>query len=116
MVTIEAEIWGSGPPPGALGERLKEAFVALQDAQIKEEVLHGQVRGTLAKKLGREVLDLDVLDEADVETARQKVLAQLAAQGVRGTVDVKVEGAGGERKVMIRVEQECPDGGAAEGP
>ena len=113
-VAIDAEIWGNGPPPGALAGRLQEAFPALGDAHIKEELLHGKVRGTLAKKLGLEVFDLDLLASTDVEAARQKVMEQLLAQGVEGKVDVQIEGSGGERKVMIRVERECPDGGAEE--
>jgi len=110
-VFVDAEIWGDGPPPGELAGSLKEKFPQLADAHINEELLHGKVKGTLAKKFGHDVLNLDVLSTDDVETARQKVLAQLHAQGIDGKVDVQIEGSGGERKVMIRVERECPDGG-----
>jgi hypothetical protein len=112
--SIDAEIWGRGRADEPLAERIKAAFPGLKDAQIKEELLQGKVRGTLVKKLGHDVLDLDVLDTADEETARQQVMEQLLARGVKGNVEVEVLGGSGERRVKIKVEQEeCePDAGA----
>ena len=110
-VEIRAEVWGTDLPAGPIAEALTRELPALKGAEIKEKHLQGKVRGTLGEKIGRDLFDIDVLDEADVETARRQVMEQLAAQGVEGKVDVKIEGDGTKRKVMIRVEQEdCEPG------
>lgn len=106
FVTLDAEIWGSGGRDEPFAPRLVKEFPALANAEIKEEILHGKVRGSIAMKLGHELLDLDVLDHDDVETARQKILAQLRAKGLDGKMDVRVEGGEGERKVIIQVEKQ----------
>jgi hypothetical protein len=108
-VEIRAEVWGTDLGP--LAEALRKELPALKGAEIKEEHLQGKVRGTLGEKLGRDLFDIDVLDETDVAKARQQVMEQLAAQGVEGKVDVKIEGDGTKRKVMIRVEKEDCDPG-----
>jgi hypothetical protein len=110
-VEIRAEVWGTDLPEGPLAGALQKELPALKGAEIKEEHLQGKVRGTLGEKLGRDLFDIDVLDEADVAKARQQVMEQLAAQGVEGKVDVKIEGDGTKRKIMIRVENEDCDPG-----
>jgi hypothetical protein len=59
---------------------------------------------------------LDVIDEDDVELAKEQVMKQLAEQGVTGKVDVDVQNDGpGKRKVRVRVEREdCPPDEAGE--
>jgi hypothetical protein len=110
-VEVRAEVWGTNLPPGPIAGAIQKNLPALSGAEIKEEHLQGKVRGTLGEKIGRDLFDIDVLDEADVETARKQVMEQLAAQGIEGKVDVKIEGDGTTRKVMIRVEQEdCEPG------
>jgi hypothetical protein len=108
-VEVRAEVWGTNLPEESLTDRIRQAVPALKDASIKEEHLQGKVRGTLGAKIGHELFDIDVLDETDVETARQQVMAKLAASGVEGKVDVQIEGDGSQRKVKIRVEkqEEC---------
>jgi hypothetical protein len=100
-------MWGAGPADEPLSGRLTQAFPALAAAQIKEEPLHGKVRGTLGRRIGHEVLDLDLIDRADVETARRQVLAQLQARGVSGQATVEVE-RGEHDVVRVRVEQREP--------
>lgn len=111
VATLEVRVWGDDLPEGPAAERIRAAFPALAGAEIKEEALAGTVRGTVGAKLGRELFDLRTLDEEDVEATRQKVMAQLAAQGVEGKVDVQIEDEDGRRKVKVRVErEECPPG------
>jgi hypothetical protein len=108
FTTFNAEIWGGDSHDEPFGPRLKKAFVALADADVREQMRYGRVRESLAKKLGHELLDIDFeIDHGDVEAARKKVMADLKAHGVDGKVDVQVsDGDGGERRVIIRVEGE----------
>jgi hypothetical protein len=115
-VEVRAEVWGTNLPEASLTDRIRQAVPALKDATIKEEHLQGKVRGTLGEKIGHELFNIDVLDETDVETARQQVMAELAARGVEGKVDVQIEGDGKQRKVKIRVEQEECDPPEGEPP
>lgn len=109
-VDIGAEIWGTDSHDAPLAPMVKKEFPALANADIKEEVLHGKVRSSFASKLGHDLLDLDLVDKSDVETAKQRVMEQLKAKGIDGKVDVKVDDADGERKVIIKVEKEVEDG------
>jgi hypothetical protein len=111
FIEVRAEVWGTELSEAPLAEAMTKALPALKGAEIKEEHLQGKVRGTLGEKLGRDLFNMDVLDQSDVETARRQVMEQLAAQGVEGKVDVKIEGEGKKRKVMIRVENEDCDPG-----
>lgn len=108
-VSVHLDVWGSALPEGPLGDGIRKTFPALKDAAITEEDLQGKVRGTLGEKLGHDLLDLDLIDATDVEAARQQVMEQLAASGVQGAVDVKVENEGGKRKIQVRVEREDCD-------
>lgn len=109
-IAIELDAWGDGLPAGPLAGRLQEALPGLAGASIEEEPLTGKVRGTLGEKLGHDLLDLDVLDAEDVEEARQRLMAELRAQGVGGQVDVQIEDeGGGKRKVKVRVQAEAWD-------
>jgi hypothetical protein len=111
-IVVAMDIWGDNLPQGSLGDKIKAKIPSLENAKFQEEILTGQVRGTLGAKLGHDLLNLDVLDTDDVETARLKLMQQLAASGVQGKIDVQVEGDGNERKVRVRVEQEeCADAG-----
>lgn len=111
-VAFKAEVWGQDIGDEPLGERMKRALPALADAKIVEEPLEGKVHSTLGRKLGHDLLDLDIADQQDVEKVREQILAQLAAQGVEGKIDVEVEGDGiHQRRVKVRVEnEECEPG------
>lgn len=107
LTAVHAEIWGGDPSLPLMGPRIKTAFPALAGVDIKEQELHGTVRESFAKKIGREMLDMD-LDHADVETARQEVMKRLRAGGVEGKIDVDVKGGPNERQIRVRVESEKP--------
>ncbi len=112
LVSVHLELWGDDVPKTSMEAKVKEAFPSLASAKFEEKELHGHVQGTLGKKLGYEFLKLDVLDDDDVETARQKLIAELRNQGIEGQIDVQVDDSGGKRKVKIRVEsEECPSPG-----
>jgi hypothetical protein len=111
VTTLELRVWGDDLPEGPAADRIRAAFPALAGAEIREAALAGTVRGTVGAKLGRELFDLETLDREDVEETRRRVMAQLAAQGVEGKVDVQIEDEEGKRKVKVRVErEECPPG------
>jgi len=107
-VAIRVELWGEHiDESGALAESLKKALPELASAKITEETLSGKVKSTAIQKLGHDLFDLDITDEKDVDAIREKILADLAAQGVTGQVDVQVEGDGThEKKVKVKVIQE----------
>lgn len=108
--TLQIEAWGNGVANQSFAEKIRTAVPEVANAQIREEVLEGKVHGTLGEKLGHDLLNLDVIDENDVEAAKEQVMKQLAAQGVTGKVDVDVQNEGpGKRRVKVRVErEECP--------
>lgn len=110
QATLEIEVWGNGLSKEPIAEKIRAAVPEVAKSKIDEEVLEGKVRGTLGEKLGHEWLNLDIIDESDVETAKEQVMKQLAAQGVTGKVDVDVQDEGnGKKKVKVRVEREdCP--------
>jgi len=109
---LAIEVWGNGLSKSGIADKIRAAVPELAKAEIREEVLEGKVHGTLGEKLGHDWLNLDVIDENDVEAAREQVMKQLAAQGVTGKVDVEVHNEGdGKRKVKVRVEREdCEPG------
>jgi hypothetical protein len=112
-VAIRIEAWGEDLDDGEpLADRLKKALPALASAKIVEEPLSGKVKSTLGRKLGHDLFDLDITNEKDVEAIREKILADLAAKGVEGKVEVEVEGDGvHEQKVKVKVIQEdCEPG------
>ena len=92
--SIELDTWSDARPEGSAADRIRARFPALAAAEIQEEPLEGTARETVGKKLGHALLKLDVIDAKDREKARQQVMAQLAAQGVKGEVDVEIEGGG----------------------
>lgn len=100
--TIELATWGDTPPEGSAADRIRAKYPALAAAEIHEEALEGTVRETLGKKLGHDLLNLDVIDQKDKEKARQQIMAQLAAQGVEGKVDVEIEGDGDVQTVEVQ--------------
>jgi hypothetical protein len=106
---MHLDLWGSGMGEAPIADQIRKAFPALKGATIEEEKLQGHVRGTVGKKIGHDLFDLDVINTTDVEEARKQVMAQLAAKGIEGAVDVKVEDDGSKRKVMIRVEKQDRD-------
>ena len=109
QVIMHLDLWGSGMGEAPIADQIRKAFPALKGATIEEEKLQGHVRGTVGKKIGHDLFDLDVINTTDVEEARKQVMAQLAAKGIEGAVEVKVENDGSKRKVMIRVEKQDRD-------
>lgn len=104
---LQIEMWGHGLSKEPVADKIRAAAPELAKAQIHEEMLEAKVRGTLGEKLGHDILNLDVIDENDVEVAKEQILKQLAEQGVTGKVDVNVQNDGpGKRRVKVRVEQE----------
>ena len=110
--TFDIEVWGNGLSKAPFADEIRAAVPELAKAEIREEVLEANVHGTLGEKLGHDWLNLDVIDENDVEAAKEQVMKQLAARGVTGKVDVDVQNEGdGKRKVKVRVEREdCEPG------
>lgn len=109
QVEAHLDIWGSDLPNESLAEKLRKELPALSGAEIKEQALSGEVRGTFGEKIGQELLHVNMLDKAEVEAARQQVMQKLASEGVKGKVDVKIEGDEKRKRIEVRVENEDCD-------
>jgi len=117
-ITVQVEAWGKEIGDEPFAGKLQKALPALASAKITETPLSGKVESTLGKKLGHDLFNINITDDQDVEVVRQKILAQLVAQGVEGKVNVEVEGDGvNERRVKIKIcqEDECPPEPTEEG-
>jgi hypothetical protein len=100
---IRMRVWGPGVPAD-LEEELAGVFPQLEVAELTSHPLEGRVRTTLGRRLGHQWLDL-ALREDDLERARADLLAQLAAEGLEGDVDIEIREHDGHQEVRVRVEQ-----------
>ncbi len=115
QMVIHFDLWGDGLAEQPIAEKLKEKVPALAKADIREEIVSSEVRGNFGEKIGQELLHVNMLDEAEVEQARQKVMERLAAEGVRGKIDVKINGDANRQEIEVRVENPDCDEPAPEG-
>jgi hypothetical protein len=107
QVTLEADVW-SDASPSDIESRLS-ALPALAGATISVTTLEGKAQETLAERLGEELFNVP-MDKAAIEAARERLQAELAAQGVKAQVDVQVEdGAQGQKRVTVKVTKEASD-------
>jgi len=103
---VEVEVWGEKAANTSLEGPLAAAFPALASAKITETKLSGKTQSTLGKKIGHEFFDLDLTDAETAEEVRQKILADLAARGVEGEVNVQVDDGDGKKKIRVEVRTE----------
>lgn len=105
---LRVDLWGADPE--LAGEEMLaelDGMVALPGADCTVEPLVGTVHGTLGGRLGLELLDLELLDRDDAEAARQQLLAQLEARGLKGDAKVEISELGdGRREITVRIEAE----------
>lgn len=110
------ELAGSGPQMELMlwGDRVDEAKVrrilaaqneAFAKASWEIAPLEGPVRSNLAGKLGHDIFNVDLLiSEGDVESARRQIVEQLAAQGLKGNVDIQYsDGEDGRQNIEVRL-------------
>lgn len=114
QVTLEADVW-SDASPSDIESRLG-ALPALAGATISVTTLEGKAHETLAERLGEELFNVP-MDPAAIEAARERLQAELAAQGIKAQVDVQVDdGAEGQKRVTVKVTKEASDEGSAGEP
>ena len=105
--TMEArlDVWGENLDPAEVEAVLADYDFTTEDVQ--DLSLEGKVRTTWGDRLGHDLLDLDLdLDSMNVAEARRQIIEHPEAEGVRGTMDVRVEDdEDGHRRVEIRVEE-----------
>jgi len=100
-LTLVADVW-SDASPADIEARLRN-LPELAGATLTVAPLEGQIRQSIAQRLGHDVFDIPS-DPASVEAARQKLQAELAARGEKGKVDVQVDDSEpGKHKVMVKV-------------
>jgi hypothetical protein len=107
-VRVEIEAVGEHLDADAVWDDLVEEFPELADARREDEALRGLVHGTLGGRLSHRWLDVTI-DRDGVEAAKQQLIEELAAQGVKGTPEIEIidEEADGmrRREVRVRIEQ-----------
>lgn len=95
---LEIELWGGAmPDAGTVADQLKTAFPALAGATI--------VTSTIAPGQPPPLPIVAVDDDLAPADAEQQIRDQLAADGVDGDVNVKVEDGPGGRRVEIDVKK-----------
>ena len=95
---LEIELWGGAmPDAGTVSDKLKAAFPALAGATI--------VTSTIAPGQPPPMPIVAVDDDLEPADAEQQIREQLAADGVDGKVDVKVEDGPEGRRVEINVKK-----------
>lgn len=99
---LEVELWGAESLPTTLHDDLRDKFPQLADAEITQANLNGPP-----------IQDEDGLGpaphidkNADPETVKSKIIADMRAKGVEGDIHVDVKDVNGERRVEVRVERE----------
>lgn len=98
--TVEIELWGGTLPQGDLAAALKTKFPALAGATItSESIPAGQGPGP-----SMPVIAVD--DDLSPAEAEQQIRDQLAADGVDGEVDVKIEDGPDGRRIEVGVHKQ----------
>lgn len=113
---IRLRVWGDVPGAG-LDAELLEVFPHLEEADLSAEQMDGIVHTTVGRRLGHQ-LRLVALSDRDMNEARIQLLAELAAQGIEGEVDISISGDEGRREIRVEVQKQLggSDGGATAPP
>lgn len=117
--TVELMLWGGSVDEAEVKRILGDESEAFRKAEWDVTALEAPVESSLAGKMGHHLFNVDLsIDEGDVESARQQIIEQLAAQGLTGDVDIQYMEEDGQQKVEIRltdVEVEDADMALGEG-
>ncbi len=99
------DVWGEHIDLDVLEQVLADH--GLSADEVEDLSLEGSVRTTWGDRLGHDFLDFELdLRDVDVAEARRRIIEHLEAEGVHGTMEVKVEDTDdGHRRVEIRVEE-----------
>lgn len=106
-VHIQMDMFGPGIEADAVWADLEDAFPALVGTRGPDMPFEAIVQGTLGGRLAHEYLDV-VIDRDGIEAARQRILDDLAAQGLEGTAEIHVEDGPGRREVRVEVQAHSP--------
>ena len=102
---LNLRLWGQDLPPDVVIDRLRADFPELEPLEMNFEVLEGKIDTNLGGKLMHQVFR-PAIAEADLEVARERLLADLLAAGVEGEVDVQVREVDGHREIRVGVRRE----------
>jgi hypothetical protein len=103
-VEIDMLVWGSDLDADGLLRVLCESYPALADASVSVDNLHATIEESIAAKIGRELLRVEV-SGSDREELRRQVLEQLTAQGFAGDAKVVVETEDDQKTIHIELEE-----------
>jgi hypothetical protein len=100
--TYNILLWGDRVPQDDLVQMLRRRFAGLSSAQYEVRELEGQVRGSLAEKIGHDLFRIEVEGD-DLEEIRAQILAGLATQGFQGEAAVNVSEENGLKEIQIQL-------------
>ncbi len=102
--TVELMLWGGHVDEAEVKRIMGGESEAFSKAGWEVTALEGPVESSLGGKLGHQLFDVDLsISEGDVESARQQIIEQLAAQGLTGDVDIQYVNEDGKELVEIRL-------------
>lgn len=104
-VILDILAWGEGLDADELMMTLKKHYPVLADASLTVSDLNSKIKESLASKIGRAALHLEV-SGTHKEELRQQFLEQLAAQGFDGHVDLDIETDGDQKTIHIEMEED----------
>lgn len=102
-VTLDLMVWGRDLDTGHMVRELTTSHAILANADVTRVPLKGEIHESFAKKLGREVLSLE-LDDGTAEEMRADILAQLAEQGWGEGAEVTVQRDGDQTTIGVTLE------------
>lgn len=106
QMQLSIRLWDQNLALGELEPELREQFPALENAEIIETPLEGEIETIWARRLAHRAFAIS-LREADVEDARRALLLDLQRRGHEGDqVVVKVrDREDGHREIEVQVER-----------
>jgi len=100
--TVNLMLWGTNVNEAEVRRVLGRQDAAFNKATWEVTPLEGSVESNYASKLGHDLFNIDLsIDEGDVESAREQIMEQLAAQGFTGNVDIQTSSENGQEMVKI---------------
>jgi hypothetical protein len=111
QIVMLIRLWDHELPLGEIIPELREQFPELENAEITETALEGEIDTIWARRLAHRAFSLS-LREVDVEQARHQLVLELQSRGFEDDeIVVKVrDRADGHREIEVQVERRDIDG------
>lgn len=105
---FRVDLWGASVDDAGLIAALRDAAPQIPAGACTRTPLAATVHGTLGGRLGLRFFDVD-LDREDAETARARIVEELAQQGLEGDAEIEIRDDGeGKREVEVRIRARGP--------